>query len=103
MRLKPFLDAVDSRVSLVPELVPAGVFDAGLQFLFPNLVLTGGGEDPVDFIMKVSGLEGFPFVFVQPNASAAGTVFHIKIESMSNLVFQQNPPASRTEFREGPN
>jgi hypothetical protein len=61
------------------EFLAVNLFLGAARFLAANLILPGRGEDQVDVIVQVAGLERLPFILVEPDSAAVAALIEREV------------------------
>src|SRR5262249_47986053 len=98
MSVDPPLHPLNLIEVFVAELLAVNLFLGAARFLAANLILPWRGEDQVDVIVHVAGLERLPFILVEPDSAAVAALIEREVGPMADSVFDQNLIALRAEF-----
>src|SRR5262245_4740292 len=98
MRVDPRFNPLNFIEAFVAEFLAIKLFLGAARFLAADLILPGRGEDHVDVLVQVAGLERLPFVLVEPDSAAITALIEREAGPVADAVFDQNLVALRAEF-----
>src|SRR2546428_8604116 len=98
MPVDPRLHSLNLIEALVAEFPAVKLFLSAARFLAADLILPRGGEEQVDVVVHIAGLERLPFVLVEPYSAAVAALIKREVCPVANSVFDQNLIAFRAKF-----
>src|SRR5215813_10222639 len=98
MPVDPPLHPLNLIEVFVAELLAVTLFLGAARILAANLILPGRGENQVDVIVQVAGLERLPFILVEPDSAAVAALIEREVGPVSDSVLDENLIALRAEF-----